>query len=124
MAMTEGEMLDLQDQRFAAMTSRDYGKLASLVHDALVYTHSHSGVDDKQSWLDSMTSGKVTYKTAKTSDRKVRLYGVTALITGAGVMDVEVGGQPKTLKLRFLEAWTRTPQGWKFVAWQSTSMPA
>ena len=95
--MSEGEILGLQDQRLAAMTARDYGKLASLIHDALVYTHTHSGVDDKKSWLESMTSGKVTYKSAKTSDRKVRVYGDTALITGAGVLDVEVGGQPKTL---------------------------
>jgi ketosteroid isomerase-like protein len=122
--MSEQEILGLQDQRLAAMTARDYGRLATLVHDALIYTHSHSGVDDRKSWLESMASGKVTYKSAKTSDRKVRVYGDTALITGAGVMDVDVGGQPKTLKLRFLEAWTRTPQGWKFVAWQSTSMPA
>ena len=122
--MNDNEILGLQDQRLAAMTARDYGKLGALIHDALVYTHTHSGVDDKTSWLASMTSGKVTYKTAKTSDRKVRVYGDTALITGAGVMDVEVAGQAKVLRLRFLEAWTRTPQGWKFVAWQSTSMPA
>ena len=71
-----------------------------------------------------MTSGRVKYKSSSVSERKVRLYGDVALITGQGVMGVEVGGQPKTLKLKFLEAWTRTPQGWKFVAWQSTSMPA
>lgn len=122
--MSEAEILGLQDRRLAAMTAGDYGKLADLVHDALIYTHTHSGVDDKKSWLESMTSGRVAYKTAKTSERKVRVYGDTALITGAGVMDVVVGGQPKVLRLRFLEAWTRTPQGWKFVAWQSTSMPA
>jgi ketosteroid isomerase-like protein len=120
----EKEILDLQDQRLAAMAARDYGKLASLVHDELVYTHSHAGVDNKATWLESMTSGRVTYKTARLSDRKVRVYGDVALITGTGVMDVEVGGQPKTMKLRFLEAWTRTPKGWRFVAWQSTSMPA
>ena len=111
--MSDKEILDMQDQRLAAMTARDYGKLASLVHDELIYTHSHAGVDDKAAWLASMTSGKVTYKTARMSDRKVRHYGDVALITGAGAMDVEVGGQPKTLRLRFLEAWTRTPKGWK-----------
>ena len=123
-AVSESEILGLQDRRLAAMTARDYGKLASLVHDELIYTHSHAGVDNKPSWLETMTSGRVTYKSAKMSERKARLYGDVALITGAGVMDVEVGGQQKTLRLRFLEAWTRTPKGWKFVAWQSTSMPA
>jgi ketosteroid isomerase-like protein len=120
----EREILGLQDNRLALMAAGDYGKLAPLLHEDLVYTHSHSGVDSKASWLESMTSGRVKYNSASMSDRKVRSYGDVALITGSGVMDVEVGGQPKTLKLRFLEAWTRTPQGWKFVAWQSTSMPA
>ena len=118
------EILGLQDRRLALMAAADYGKLASLLHDDLVYTHSHSGVDSKASWLESMTSGRVKYRSASMSERKVRHYGGVALITGTGVMGVEVGGQPKTLKLRFLEAWTQTPQGWKFVAWQSTSMPA
>ena len=121
---SEKEILGLQDKRFALMGAADYAGLAPLLHDDLVYTHSHSGVDTKASWLESMTTGRVKYKTSSTSERKVRLYGDVALITGQGVMGVEVGGQPKTLKLKFLEAWTRTPQGWKFVAWQSTSMPA
>jgi len=118
------EILGLQDQRFAVMAAKDYGKLADLVHDELVYTHSHAGVDNKAAWMESMTSGRVTYKAARLSDRRARVYGDVALITGTGALDVEVGGQPKTMKLRFLEAWTRTPKGWKFVAWQSTSMPA
>jgi hypothetical protein len=29
----------------------------------------------------------------------------------------------KTLRLRYLDVWTKTPQGWKFIAWQSTAIP-
>jgi hypothetical protein len=28
------------------------------------------------------------------------------------------------LKLCYLNVWMKTPQGWKFVAWQSTPQPA
>jgi len=122
--VNDKDVLALQDQRLAAMAARDYGKLAAMIHDDLVYTHTHSGVDSKASWLEGMTSGRVTYTSSRMSDRKVRLYGDTAFITGAGVVDVVVSGQPRVLKLRFLEAWTKTPQGWKFVAWQSTFIPA
>jgi hypothetical protein len=48
----------------------------------------------------------------------------TALINGRAPIEAEIGGQPKTLKLLFLNAWTRTPQGRQFVAWQSTPLPA
>ena len=29
----------------------------------------------------------------------------------------------KSGKLKFLNAWVKTPNGWKFVAWQSTPQP-
>jgi hypothetical protein len=36
----------------------------------------------------------------------------------------EINGQPRSLRLVFLNAWTQTPKGWKFIAWQSTPRPA
>jgi ketosteroid isomerase-like protein len=69
---SEKEILSLEDKRYAAMTSRDFGALA----------------------------------------------------TGKAHIEAEVNGQPRTLRLSFLNAWTKTPQGWKFVAWQSTPLPA
>jgi ketosteroid isomerase-like protein len=124
MAMTEKDILALEEERFAAMIARDFPRLQLLVHDELMYTHSSGVVDGKATWLDSMKSGRVKYKKAQCTERKVRMYGDTALITGRAQIEAEIGGQPKTLKLLFLNAWTKTPQGWKFVAWQSTPLPA
>ncbi|HEY5898494.1 MAG TPA: nuclear transport factor 2 family protein [Burkholderiales bacterium] len=122
--MTEKDILALEERRVAAMTQQDFGALEQLVHDQLVYTHSNALVDDKAAWLESMKSGRVKYKTASVSEQKVRIYGDTAFVTGRAEIGAEVGGQAKTLRLRFLDAWIRTPQGWKFVAWQSTPLPA
>jgi hypothetical protein len=36
---------------------------------------------------------------------------------------IRASGQPCSLKLLFLYAWAKTPQGWKFVAWQLTPLP-
>jgi ketosteroid isomerase-like protein len=124
MAMTEKDVLELEDRRMQAMIKQDFAALEALLHDQLFYTHSSASIDTKASWLDAMKSGRTKYKSANISEQKVRIYGDTALVTGRGEMQVEVGGQPKTLRLRFLNAWTKTPQGWKFVAWQSTPLPA
>ena len=120
--MNEQEILKLEDERFSAMIARDFARLQLLVHDELMYTHSSGVVDGKASWLDSMKSGRVKYKKAGCSERKVRLFGDTALITGRALIAAEIGGQAKTRKRLVLNAWTRTPQGWKFVAWQSTPL--
>jgi ketosteroid isomerase-like protein len=122
--MTDKELLALEDRRFAAMIARDFATLEGLVHDELRYTHSSGVTDGKASWLDSMRSGRVKYQSAKCSEQKVRIYGDTALTTGRAHIEAEIAGQPKTLQLLFLNAWTRTPGGWQFVAWQSTPLPA
>jgi Domain of unknown function (DUF4440) len=120
---SEKEILDLEDTRFAAMIEGDWTALQTLVHDQLLYTHSSALTDNKASWLESMTSGKTKYKGASFADRRVRMIGDAALVTGAAAIEAEINGQPRSLRLKFLNVWTKTPQGWKFVAWQSTPQP-
>jgi len=121
---TKKEILTLEDKRYAAMTSGDLASLEELLHDQLLYTHSSGMMDTKASWLLSMKSGKTRYKSVKCSDQQVRILGGVALVTGKGHIEAEINGQPRTLRLMFLNAWAKTPQGWKFVAWQSTPQPA
>ena len=122
--MTEKEIFELEDRRFGAMVARDVAALEKMTHDELLYTHSSGVTDTKASWLESMKSGKVKYKSAACSDRQVRFFGDVALTRGRAAIEVDIGGQPKSLRLLFLMAYTRTPQGWKFVAWQSCPQPA
>src|SRR5262249_40889130 len=112
---SDKEILALEDKRYAAMCSGDFAALEAMLHDELLYTHS--------SGLTSLRLGKTKYKSAACSDRKVRLAGDTALVTGRAAIEAEINGQPRSLRLVFLNAWTRTPKGWKFIAWQSTPQP-
>jgi hypothetical protein len=124
MAMSsEKEILGLEDKRFAAMLAKDFGALERMVHEELLYTHSSGITDTKASWLDSMKSGKVKYKSASCSERRVRVLNEVALVNGRAHIEADIGGEPRTLKLLFLNAWAKTPQGWKFVAWQSCPQP-
>lgn len=117
-------ILELEDKRFSAMIARDLAALEKLTHDQLLYTHSSGLTDTKASWLESIKAGKAKYKSVDCSERKVRFLGEVALVNGKAAIEVDVNGQPKSLRLVFLNAWTRTPQGWKFVAWQSCPLPA
>ena len=120
---SEREILALEDQRLQAMVARDFGALERMVHEELLYTHSSGVTDTKASWLESMKSGKTRYKSASCSERQVRFFGEVALVRGKAAIEAEINGQPRSLKLFFLNAWTRTPQGWKFAAWQSCPQP-
>jgi len=117
------DILALEDKRCAAMTGRDADALAAMLHEDLVYTHSSAVVDDKASYVEAIRSGKTRYHSIKRSEERVRAYGDTAFVTGRAEIEVDVNGQHKSLRLRYLDAWTRTREGWKFVAWQSTAIP-
>ena len=118
------EILALEDKRYAAMTGNDLAALEAMFHDEMIYTHSSAVVDTKASYLEALRSGKTRYKAAKRFEEKVRFAGDTALVTGRAEFEVELNGAPKSLRLRFLNAWTKTPAGWKFVAWHSCALPA
>ena len=106
----EKEILALEDKRYAAMIGGDWKTVQGLAHDQLLYTHSSAITDTKATWLESMTSGKTKYKSASFTDRKVRMIGDAALVTGGAAIEAEVNGQPRSLRLKFLNVWTKTPE--------------
>ena len=120
----EQEILALEEKRCAAMAANDVATLEKLFHDALIYTHSSAVVDTRASYLEALKSGHTRYHSVQRSDEKVRVCGDSALVTGRAIIDVTVKGEKKHLDTRFLDVWTKTPQGWKFIAWQSTKLPA
>jgi len=120
----EQEILALEEKRCAALAANDVAALEKLFHDDLIYTHSSAVVDTRKSYLETLRNGHTRYHSIKRSDEKVRLCGDTALVTGRAIIDVTVKGEKKHLDTRFLDVWTKTPQGWKFIAWQSTKLPA
>lgn len=120
----EQDILALEERRCAAMAANDVAVLEKLFHDDLIYTHSSAVVDTRASYLDTLKNGHTRYHSVQRSDEKVRVCGDTALVTGRAIIDVTVKGEKKHLDTRFLDVWTKTPQGWKFIAWQSTKLPA
>jgi len=120
----EKEILALEDKRCAALAANDIGALEGMVHDDLIYTHSSAQVDTRDVYLGALKSGATRYHSVKRSDEKVRVLGDTALVTGRAAIDVTVKGEHKLIDARYLLVWTKTPKGWKFVAWQSTKPPA
>ncbi len=121
---TEKDLLALEDRRYAAMIAIDEPALAACFGDDLIYVHSSGAVDTKASYIAAIKSGKFRYNKCDRFEEKVRIYGDTALVTGRGVFEAVVEGTARTLRLRYLNVWTKTAAGWKFVGWQSCPLPA
>jgi ketosteroid isomerase-like protein len=109
--------------RFTAQTTNDFGALGRLLGDDLVYTHSSAAVDGKASFIDSMRSGTVKYESIEPREVQVRVYGTTAVVTGAGRFRVTARGQALDNQLRYTDVWVLRDGRWQMVSWQSTRIP-
>ncbi len=113
-----------EDRRWTAQFESDTDTLADLLADELVYTHSNGLVDTKSSFLDAITNAVFDYRSADRTDVTVSVVGDTALITGRAAMHVVARGRDVHLDSRYSAVWVNTDAGWRFLAWQSTPVPA
>ncbi len=121
--MTSGDVLALEEQRWAALIGNDFDALEQLVHPSLSYTHSSARVDTKESWLDSVTSGFVDYRSVEREDLAMITSGTTAVITGKAAFVVGVQDRDMTIVARFTAVWVNEDGRWQFFAWQNTPFP-
>lgn len=110
-------------ERYSAMERGDIPMLAKYLGDDLIYTHSSALVDSKETYIDSLRSGKVVYKQTRRSDLRVSPYDCTAVMTGRGDFSVSIDGKDVEVQLRFTNVWVKNPEGWQMVAWEATRIP-
>jgi hypothetical protein len=109
------EILNAQSARISAMISADIEKLNDLLTDDLTYAHTTGWTETKTGYLETIKSGKIDYVSFVPKDVEVRIYGITAVLTGK--VDVNLGRTDFTI--RFLEVQRKVNGIWKLTAWQS-----
>lgn len=117
------EVIGADAERYRAMVNRDVPTLSRYLGDDLIYTHSSAVVDNKESYVASIASGKVVYRQTDRHDLRVMPYDCTAVVTGRGVFQVTLDGKDVTVDLRFTNVWHKRPGGWEMVAWEATRIP-
>ncbi|MBI1394962.1 MAG: DUF4440 domain-containing protein [Betaproteobacteria bacterium] len=123
-AVTVAEVLAAENARYEAQVANDFLAMERLFGDDLVYIHSGTTVDTKASFIESMRSGIVRYRTMTLGDVAVRCYGCLGIVTGSTTFEVTAHGQDLTLDLLFHAIWARRANVLQFVSWQATRLPA
>jgi hypothetical protein len=118
--ITVEEALQAEDARFKAQMSGDGAAMKKLFGEDLVYIHSSTVVDTKQSFIDSITSGNVKYRSMNRGESKVRTYGGVAIVSGSAKFEVTVKGENRTLDLLYHAIWAKRLAGTQFISWQAT----
>jgi len=118
--ITVDEALKAEEARFKAQMSGDGAAMNKLFGEDLVYIHSSTVVDTKKSFIESITSGNVKYRSMTRGESIVRTYGAVAIVSGDAKFQVTVKGEDRMLDLLYHAIWAKRPAGVQFVSWQAT----
>ena len=111
-------------ERVAAIKTADREKLAAIFSDDLRYAHSSGTVDTKQSYIESLTSGRTKYLTLDYVERAFTFPAPgIALMTGRAHVKVANATGEVDMQLSFLSVWREENGKWRFLAWQSCKLP-
>lgn len=123
-AAAEKAVIAAHDARLAATIEGDLAALSAMMTDDLTYTHSSALTETKAELLAGLKSGKYVYREITPKDRRVRVHGDAAIVSGAAHVVIEPGGQRTEIDLYFTEIYVKEGGRWKMALWQSTRIPA
>ncbi|MGB6191190.1 MAG: nuclear transport factor 2 family protein [Terracidiphilus sp.] len=120
---TRHEIDQLEEDWRTAVLDRNVSALDALLSDDYMAITAHGMLQSKDETLDSLRSGAVRIKSLTYSDRKVRFYGTTALVTSR----VEVAGTSPEGDLagsyRYTRVYVRDVKGnWRIVSFEASSI--
>ena len=112
----------LEDERYAAMSAGDAGKLDRLLDDRLRHVHSSGRVDDKASWMSDF--GRLwRYRAIERQEQTIVPLGDSALVFNTLHIEVEVAEHLRKTDARALTVWTKSGGAWRVVAVFLASIP-
>ncbi|HEX5431738.1 MAG TPA: nuclear transport factor 2 family protein [Bryobacteraceae bacterium] len=104
-----------------AVLSSDTRAMNSLLADDYTAITANGTLQTKQDWLANLRTGRVHITTLDISDRRVRFYGDTAVVTSrAEVRGTGTAGEVFG-SFRYTRIYVRDPQGkWKIVSFEAS----
>ncbi len=106
-----------------AMVNGDSVQLDALTSDKLSYGHSGGKIEDKKTFIHSLTSGLSDFVTITLTDQQVTMFDHAAIVRHTLSADTNDGGKPGTVKLLVLTVWQKEKKGWKLIARQAVKFP-
>lgn len=111
----------LEDKWRNALLKNDVPTMQSLLADDYTGITAYGTLQSKDETLASMRSGSLHITTLDLSDRKVRFYGSTALVTSSAVVEGATPDGNVAGSYRYSHVYVRDAQGnWKIVNFEAS----
>jgi len=114
----------MDEDRVAATIAADRSRLESIYSNDLCYAHSNGVADTKAEMINAIVFGRLKYVQIEYVDREfVFPTPGIALMRGISRVKAVAPSGNVDVSLRFLAVWRLENGKWRFLAWQSCSMP-
>lgn len=107
-----------------AMIDGDQKALEAIAADQLSYGHSSGNVEDKKTFVSTLTSGKSDFVTINLTDQTITVSGETAIVRHKLDATTNDNGKPGTVSLSILTVWQKQKGKWVMLARQAVKQAA
>jgi ketosteroid isomerase-like protein len=115
------EIDQLEDEWRSATLSDDAKTMDSLLADDYMAITAAGTLQSRDEALASLRSGHLHFTTLTITDRKVRFYGTTAVVTSLATIEATNPDGPVTGDYRYTHVYVRDAQGaWKIVSFEAS----
>jgi ketosteroid isomerase-like protein len=115
------EIDQLEDTWKDAVVHRNIQTMDKLLSDDYIAISANGTLQSKDQALDNLKNGKVQFKSIDLSDRKVRFYGQTALVTSRAEISGNTEEGDVSGGYRFTRVYVRDEHGdWKIVSFEAS----
>jgi len=115
------EIDQLEDEWRDAILSGDVKRLGSLLADDYMAITPNGTLQSRDETLQILRSGRMHFTSISITDRKVRFYGATAVVTSLANIEANTPDGPMTGDFRYTRVYVRNAQGlWKIVSFEAS----
>jgi ketosteroid isomerase-like protein len=115
------EIDQLEDQWRQAVLKSNTTAMQSLLADDFLGITASGTLQTKQQMVDNLRAGRVHFSTLALSDRKVRFYGTTALVTSLAEVKGTAADGELSGSYRYTHVYARDAHGaWKIVSFEAS----
>jgi ketosteroid isomerase-like protein len=115
------EIDQMEDAWRTAMLKGNSVAMDSLLADDYTAITAKGAIQTKEQTLANLKSGGLQFTSLTISDRKVRIYGNTAVVTSLAELAGSNNAQEMTGRYRYTRVYVRNPAGqWKIVSFEAS----
>lgn len=112
------------DAWFRGLLAHDTTALSSVLAPDVTLAFANGLVMPRTALLRALEGGQLAYDSAVHHERRIRVYGVAAVVSGRSTLAPRVRNVLGSEHITYTATYIRSGAEWRMVAWQSTLIPA